>query len=179
MKNLFKTLGLLVVLGSLLSISFFYSCGDDDEEEPAPSNIVGFWTVAEVEILEALVGDQPVVDFFVNVGGMTQETAAIAYSILETSVISSITGTIDIRADKTYTSVLGGEVVNGTWAQSADGKTFTIYDDTDDEFVATVNSLTATNAQIYFIYDTNQDLDGSAETPEVRLTLKGNISMTK
>ena len=110
---------------------------------------------------------------------MSEQEANIAYSMLETMIIASITGTIDIRADNTYTSVLAGETVNGTWSQSADGKTIEIYDDTDDEFVAFIKTNTANMMNIDFIYDTYQDIDQNQVTPDVLLTIEGNITMIK
>jgi hypothetical protein len=112
-------------------------------------------------------------------GGMSQENAAIAYTLVESSILASITGTIDIREDYTYTSVLGGETVIGTWTQSADGKTFTIYDDTDDEFEATIQTLTQKMANLTFIYDTYQDIDANPLSPDVLLNINGDITLTR
>jgi hypothetical protein len=99
--------------------------------------------------------------------------------LVESSILATISGTIDIREDKTYTSVLGGETVNGTWDQTADGKTVTIYDDTDDELVATINSLTLTMAKLSFIYNTYQDIDANPLSPDVLLDVEGDIILNR
>jgi hypothetical protein len=179
MKKLLTALGFLVIMGSLFFFVFLAGCNNDDEEPAEENLIVGFWTVDDIEISSVSVGELAMVDFFSTVGGMTAEEAAIAYTLLESMIKASITGTIDIREDFTYTSVLGGETTVGTWSQSTDGKTFTIYDDTLDEFVATVNNLTKSMGNITFVYDTYQDIDMEPQTPDVLLTVIGEITLVK
>jgi hypothetical protein len=180
MKKLLTAPGFLVMMGTLFLFAFFTGCSDDTEEEPVHQfDMVGFWTVDEIDISSVSVGDQSIVDFFISVGGMSQEEANLAYTLLESTIKASISGTIEIRADQTYTSILGGEITDGTWAQSADGKTFTIYDDTPDEFVATINTRTDSMATITFVYDTYQDIDMDPQTPDVLLTVEGDITLVK
>lgn len=178
MKKLIQAIASLSLLGGLFLFCLLTGCSDDDDEETT-IEMVGFWTVTDVEIDAISAGGQSLVNFFVNVGGMTQEQAQANSTMVESMIKLSITGTIDIRADKTYTSVLGGETETGTWSQSADGKVFTIYDNTDDEFVATINTLTATMANIAFVYDTYQDLDMDAATPDILLNITGTITLSR
>jgi hypothetical protein len=179
MKKLLTALGFLTITGSLFLLSMFAGCSNDDENPEEEINMVGLWTVTGVEISDASVAGQSVVDFFINIGGLSEEDANAAFDILESMIIASITGTIDIREDNTYTSVLGGETESGTWSQSADGNTFYIYDTTDDEFEATIVTLTNNMAKINFIYDTYQDLDQNPITPDILLTIKGLLTLTK
>jgi hypothetical protein len=179
MKKLITTLEFLVISGSLFFLCIFADCSNNDEEPNEEINIMGLWTVSEVEISEASIGGQSIVDFFINIGGMSQEDATLAYSFLEASIIASMTGTIDIRDDYTYTSVFGNETVDGTWSESAGGKTFSIDDDTDDVFVATVITLTDNMANLSFDLDTYQDIDLNPLTPDVLLTLKGTMILTR
>ena len=73
MKRLITTLGFLVFSGSIFLFLFFAACSDDDENPDNNIDVVGFWTVSEVDIHEASVGNQSVVDFFINIGGMPEQ----------------------------------------------------------------------------------------------------------
>ena len=75
--------------------------------------------------------------------------------------------------------VFGNDTADGTWSESADGKTFSINDDTDDEFVATIITLTNNMANLSFVLDTYQDIDLNPITPDILLTLKGTMKLIR
>jgi hypothetical protein len=177
MKKLLINTTCFIFLSSL--IVFFAGCnGDDDGEEMGGNDLIGTWEVTNAEV-DAMVGSQSLTDYFINVGGLSPENAAIAYTLFETFFLAELDGTIQFLGNNTYLSNFGNQPDDGTWSLSSDGKTLTLDGGTVDEIVITINSLTSTSANLTFSQDLEEDLDDDPETPDVPIDVTVDLTLAK
>lgn len=178
MEKLLSNFKILLLIGML---SFVYSgCSDDNNGgNPSPAdNLIGTWTVDNVNIT-AMVGNQSLTDFFINEGGLTEEQAALAYTLFETFLKAEVTGSITFKDDNTYVSSFGGSPDDGTWNLSSDGKTLTLDAGTVDEVDIEVVTLTNSTANMIFAQTVLQDLDDDPMTPDVPVDVEADMTLTK
>ncbi|GEM_PF-327274 len=131
----------LVILLIAAMAMFCVSCNDEDDDNDGvtASEIVGVWTVSNVEG-DIEINGISFMDYLIDLLGMTQEEAEDALEEMLEDFPAS--GTITMNADGTYNSNFNDEVDSGTWHLSANGKVLTIDKDTEDEMVFDVTTLT-------------------------------------
>lgn len=178
MERRLSNLKILLFIAILTFV--FTGCSDDDNGgNPSPAdNLIGTWTVDNVDIT-AMVGNQSLTDFFINEGGLTEQEAALAYTLFETFLMAEVTGSITFKDDNTYVSNFGGSPDDGTWSLSSDGKTLTLDAGTVDEVEIEVVSLTNSTANMLFAQTVMQDLDDDPMTPDVPIDVEADMTLTK
>ena len=177
MKKLLVNLSFLVIIGTLLV--FYASCSEDENEPEAINDLIGLWTVSNIEF-DAKVGNQSLLDFLINEGGMPADDAAILFAFFEALILDELdpNGTIDIKANNTYISNFDGPD-DGTWKLSADGKILTLNEGTIDETDLTVNSLTSSTLIVTQIEVTQEDIDDDPLTPDVEIAVEITMTLAK
>lgn len=177
MKKLLSHLKLLLFIGAFIIV--FTGCKDEENGgSPEVNNLLGTWTVDNVDI-SAMVGGQSLTDWFINVGGLSAENAAIAYAIFETFLLAEVSGSITFKDDNTYVSSFGGSPDDGTWSLSSDGKTLTLDAGTVDEVQINVISLTNSTAHMVFAQQILEDLDDDPLTPDVPIDVEADMTLSK
>jgi len=172
MKTLSKA-SLLILMS--LSLGFLTSC-EKDEGEKASSDLIGTWTIQESSMDVTIDGVDLVAYLMTALGIPEAQAKVFADLFLASEGGMSPTGTITIKDDNTYTANMDGEVENGTWAVSSDGKTLTISG--TDEYgpysdVLTIVSLSSSQLVLTITEDSEEDLDddGVDETLDIVITL--------
>ena len=181
MKKLMSSLKFLLIIGFISTFIVFTGCKDDDGNGGTPTpadNLIGTWTVTNADIT-AMVGNQSLTDFFINVGGLDPASAALAYTLFETFFLAELNGSITFKNDNTYLSNFGGSPDDGTWSLSSDGKTLTLDAGTVDEIVIDVISLTSNSANMVISQSILEDLDDDPLTPDVPIDVEANMTLSK
>jgi hypothetical protein len=176
MKKRILNVRLIYILGILFL--FIAGCDDEEKVEKVGAELIGTWTVTNAEI-DAMVGDQSLTDYFVNVGGLSPENAAIAYSLFELFFLAELNGTIEFRENNTYISNFGNDPDEGTWSLISDGNGLILDAGTDDEIIISITSLSSTTANLLFSQEIEEDLDDDPSTPEVPIDVDAYLELTK
>jgi hypothetical protein len=145
------------------------------KSETATDNIVGTWTAGSATY-SAMVGDKTLLQYFTDVVGLSAEDAQTQVNLIAAILQQSLTGTITVKSDKTYTSTLGGTPDSGTWSLSADEKKLTIDSSTEDPVIMDVQELSSSKMILGSTETRIEDLNGDSvdETIIVTLTVTFN-----
>lgn len=149
----------------------------DDGELGTAELLIGVWTTVEFS-LEYSVGGQSVVDYLVDVVGLSPADAAAQFAILETALAADLTGSLTLNSDNTYMSDFLSASDSGTWSLSADEHTLTLFEG-PDTIVVTINSISETTLNGTLGDGLFIDLDSNPATPDVEVTVSANVTMTK
>lgn len=141
------------------------SCSKDD----SPSDIiVGTWTTGDATFT-AMVGTKTLSQYFTEAMGLSATEAQLYTSLFTQGIQQSFAGTIQIKADGTYTASMGGGTDTGTWSLSDDGKKITIDSSTELPVTYDVVELTDNLLHLNISESETEDLndDGTPETIEM------------
>lgn len=179
MKKFSNILYGLFVVAFLVGLT---GCNKDDDGDGS-SNLttrellIGTWTVTDFD-LEILIGSQSLLDYLIEVEGLSPEEAAAQNAIFEAFLVSEVTGSLTLKSDNTYVSNFGEGSTTGTWSLSADEKTLTLVEG-EDTIVITINSITATTLKATISETSQEDLDEDPETPDVIISIEALLTLTK
>ncbi len=157
------------------------SCNDDDDSADGGAAtaelLVGTWTVTDNEI-RTFVGSQTLVEYLVDVEGLTQLEAEALVDFFESSLEPDLTGSLTLNADNTYSSDFVGGSDSGTWSLSADGTTLTLIEG-EDTIVITINSITSSTWNATLSDTFLVDVDSDPGTPDVSVRVEADVILTK
>ena len=161
-----RILFFVLVAGLILS-----ACSKDEEETPG-SLIVGTWTAGN-STYTIKIGARTLTQYFTEVLGLSATEAQLYTSYFNQGIQESISGTIQIKSDGSYTANLGGETDTGTWSLSSDGKKLTIDSSQDTPVTFDIIELTANKLRFNMIESINEDLndDNVPETITVSIEM--------
>ncbi len=176
MKKFLSNLSFLVIIGTLLV--FLAGCNENDEDPV--NDLLGLWTVSDVEI-DATIGNESFVDYLVSKVGMSETEAEIFYAIFHTLLEEEmdISSTIEIMGNNTYTADFEGSTEDGTWKLSADGKTLTFDEGTMYEMDLTINSLTSSMLSITITEVALEDIDDDPLTQAFEIVVEITLILGK
>ena len=149
----------------------------DDGELGTAELLIGVWTTVEFS-LEYSVGGLSVVDYLVDVVGLSPADAATQFAILEAALAADLTGSLTLNADNTYVSDFLSASDSGTWSLSADETTLTLFEG-PATILITINSISETTLNASLGDGLFFDLDSNPATPEVEVMISANVTMTK
>jgi len=157
----------------LLTVLLMTACS---KEESASDNIVGTWTAGDASFT-AMVGTKTLAQYFTEVMGLSSTEAQLYTSLFTQGIQQAFTGTIQIKADGTYTASMGGTTDTGTWSLSSDGKKLTI--DSSNEIPVTYDivELAANLLHLNISESETDDLDSDG-TPET-IIISIDVTFTK
>jgi len=160
-------------------LMIFFACSDDGGEgQPSTAELlIGTWTTSETDI-SATVEGQSIVDYLVNVVGMSETDATVRNAVFTSALDDQVTGSLTINSDNTYMSSFAGGSDSGTWSLSADEKTLTLFEGADI-IVITINSISATTLNGTISDTLLEDVDGDPGTPDVKIMVSATVIMTK
>lgn len=160
MKRKFFNFGIyipILIIGLIVS-----SC----KKEPNPvDNLVGTWTVNNATYT-AMVGNMTFAQYEADVVHLPPQIISTVTQALTQMVDKSISGTIMIKSDNTFTSTLGGNSDSGTWSLSPNNKTLDIISSTKSPMVFNIIDLSATKMDLSTLINYSADLNNDG-TPEV------------
>jgi len=151
--------------------------GDDNGNLSTAELLIGTWTVTDFD-LDIEIGSRSLIDYLIEVEGLSPEEAAAQNAIFEAFLESEVTGTLTLKADNTYVSNFGDGSTTGTWSLSADEKTLTLVEG-DDTIVITINSITKTTLKATISETSAEDLDDDPLTPDVIISVDAILTLTK
>lgn len=170
MKNyFFRAISLFVVVAG---VALLTSCDKEDENKDL---IVGNWTLNKVAIESMTIDGADFMTYYTETLGMS-ETEAQTYYDFMTSLMSLMTGSINIKDDGTYTSTMGDESSSGVWELSSDGNTLTTDKGTDDEMVATISELTESALKLSMTETDKEDMNGDDVEETTSMTMSMSFS---
>ncbi|MBK7709960.1 MAG: DUF4923 family protein [Bacteroidales bacterium] len=151
-----KLLNLRYAVYILLTGIMLSSCSKDDTKT---DNIIGTWTAGS-STMTAMVGTKTITEYFVDVAGLTAEEAALYVNLIDQALKQAFTGSITIKADKTYTSNLGGSDDSGTWSLNSDRSELTMVSAVDGPMTYDVVELTSSKLKLHIEETVSEDLNG-------------------
>lgn len=169
----------LFILGLLATFSVLVSCNDDDE--PKVSQIVGTWNYDSYK-LDITVDGQDLLNYLVQVMGLTQEEAIFAKAFFTASLFedSDLEGTtFTFNADGTYSVKNGGvEEDSGTY-QVQNNNTKLVLTSSDDGTVQEfeIETLTSNRMIVSFEDSFEEDINEDETLEEVGLDFE--LTMVK
>lgn len=173
-KSILKN-SLLILMG--LVVLTFTSCEKDSDTTPEPevkvNKIIGTWTIESTSV-ELEINDLDLIQYFIQIFGLSQaEAEYFATEFIGSAIEEDVTGTASFKEDGSYTMITNGETQNGTYKMSDDNSKMTMDEDTADEIIFDIITLTSTKLEFSFTETEVDDFDedGTADT------LKINVSM--
>jgi len=143
MAKIQSNLKFLCIIGLLFVFVSYVGCNNDDDEDSKESLLIGIWTITNADI-DASIGGMSIVDYLVDIMGLSQFEAEMLAGIFEAQLLPAFTGTIEFKVNHTYVTTFGGDVDDGTWNLNSAGDKITLDAGTIDEMVIDVTTLTAT-----------------------------------
>ncbi len=171
-------LGWFICLFIVLGVG---ACNDDDdssgEEASVAELIIGTWTSTDIEI-RAFVGNQTLVEYLVDVEGLSQAEAEAQFDLFVAALGPEVTGSLTINADGTYESDFEGGSDTGTWSLNADETVLTLVEGADT-IVITINSISsdtwdATLGDTFLV-----DVDNDPGTPDVSIMVEADVILVQ
>ena len=159
----------------------FASCNDDDdssEEEASTAElIIGTWTSTDIEI-RAFVGTQTLVEYLVDVEGLSQAEAEAQFDLFVAALEPELTGSLTINSDGTYESDFEGGSDVGTWSLNDDETVLTLVEGAD-LIIITINNISsdtwdATLGDTFLV-----DVDDDPGTPDVSVMVEADVILVK
>lgn len=160
--------GIVLVLVTGL---IFASCSKESNPE---EDILGTWTVEDVDF-EATIGTKSLLQYYMDEFGMTEPQAMAVMAAFDAALAQQFTGTIEIRADKTYTATMGDESDTGTWSLSSDYKKLTLDSDMDETIVLDIISLSSAKAVMGMTQEISEDLNDDDVPEDISVTVEMSL----
>lgn len=153
------------------------SCSKDD---PTPAELLtGTWNSGTITIVPS-IGTTPLA-VWLNVSAGLSSTEALLYTTMFNTIAqSTFTGTLEFRADNTFTWTMTGRTESGTWSISGDGTELTLTSPLsviDISDTVNITELTESSLKLNINASVNQDItnDGVAEN----INIVADLSFTK
>jgi hypothetical protein len=139
--------------------------------------LIGTWETSDIA-LSANVGGQTVIDYLVDVVGLSAADAAARNDIFIAEMEAELTVTLILNADHTYESVFAGGMDSGIWDLSPDETTLTLFEG-GDTIVVSLAFVTETTLGGTLGDTILFDLDGVAGTPDEEVVVMATVIMTR
>lgn len=160
----------ILVLGTVL---IFSACS---KSKKATDNLVGTWT-SGTATFTTMVGTVTLAQYFTDVLHLSATDAQTYTAIVNSGIQQSLTGTIQIKSDNTYSSTLGGTNETGTWILNSDGTQITVTPSSGSPVVFDIVQLTSTVLKVTLTNHLSEDLNNDG-TPE-SITVSVNLTFNK
>lgn len=168
----------LLLLFGVLSVLISYTGCNNDDEEPEINPIIGIWTISDVNLVTEL-GDMSVKEFLMEVGGLSEGSAAGYALLFESLLDATFNGTIEFKEDNTYESYIAGEEEDGTWHLNSAGNELTLNSGTPDETVVSVLTLTDDTLKLSLSTSDLANIDDVSMIPDLDISIAVEMTLTK
>jgi len=177
MKKIQSNFKSLFLIGMLFLVAA--SCDLFDKESTIDtSQLVGFWTISDADVVPE-IGGLPIKNYFTDVLGMSGLEAEAFAAIYDTFLKESFSGTIHFKDDNTYLFSIAGDESDGSWALNSEGNKIIIDGGTSDEQLITILELTSSVLKVSYNELAMEDLDDNPETADVEVAMKIEMTLTK
>ena len=168
----------LIVIG-VFSIFITTGCGLFEKEESInTAELVGLWTISDADVVPQ-IGGLPIKNYFTDVVGMSGLEAEAFSAIYDAFLKESFGGTIEFKDDNTYIFTIADTIEDGEWAINSDGNKIIIDAGTADEQIITILELTKSTLKVSYDEISMEDLDENLDTPDVEVSMKIEMTLTK
>lgn len=154
---------------ALISISFVFTSGCDEDEVGITASIIGSWTVTETS-MEMTIDGVSWLDYMVNEIGLSSEIAETSWAEIQTE--SDMEGTVEFKDEGLFSTAWeDDDPESGTW--TLDGNNLTINVVGEDAMIFEVITLSETKLVIKQTETESEDMDqdGTEETMEMILQM--------
>lgn len=178
MKSNLSKLRSLFLIG-VFSVYFTTGCGLFEKDPTIDTaELIGVWTISDADIVPE-IGGLPIKNYFTDVMGMSGLEAEAFAAIYDTFLQESFGGTIEFKDDNTYIFTIANTAEDGTWALNSDGNMIILDGGTADEQMISILELTSTVLKVSYNEISMEDLDENIETPDVEVSMKVEMTLTK
>ena len=160
--------GIILVLFTGL---VFTSCSKDSNPE---EDILGTWTIEDVDF-EATIGSKSMLQYFMDEFSMTEPEAMVVMEAFDAALAQQFTGTIEIRADNTYTATMEDGSDEGTWSLSSDFEELNL-DSDGVETVLDIISLTSSSAVMGMTQEISEDINDDDVPEDISVTVEMTLA---
>jgi len=160
--------GIILVLFTGL---VFTSCSKDSNPE---EDILGTWTIEDVDF-EATIGAKSMLQYFMDEFSMTEPEAMVVMEAFDAALAQQFTGTIEIRADNTYTATMEDGSDEGTWSLSSDFEELNL-DSDGVETVLDIISLTSSSAVMGMTQEISEDINDDDVPEDISVTVEMTLA---
>ena len=179
MKKLSNTLFRFLIITLVIGLT---ACSKNDDGDGSNNFstgelLIGTWSVTDFD-LNIMIGSRSLIDYLIEVEGLSPADAAAQNAIFEAFLASEVTGTLTLKADNTYVSNFGDGSTSGTWSLSSDEKTLTLVEGADT-IILTINSISAKTMKATISESSLEDMDEDPATPDVPVTIEALLTLTK
>ena len=161
--------------------TFFVGCGDDDGETSFnEADLVATWTLSSAD-LEFSINGQSLSQWLQQEGGFSAAEAQVIAQGVEDLLDDEFPegATIQFNSDNTYEANFGGDIEEGTWTLSSDGRTLTLNPDDDPEDQQITITRLDGNSLSVLISETDVfDLDDDGDEDD-ELSIDATLNFTK
>ena len=177
MKKFQSNLRSSFFIGALLF--FLASCGLFDKESTIDtSQLVGEWTISDADVVPE-IGGLPIKNYFTDVLGMSGLEAEAFAALYDAFLKESFGGTIQFKDDHTYIFRIADSIEDGTWALNAEGNKIILDGGTENEQLINIMELTSSTLKVSYDELSIEDMDDNPDTPEVEVSMKIEMTLTK
>jgi hypothetical protein len=121
---------------------------------------------------EATIGAKSLLQYYMDEFSMTEPQAQVVMAAFGAALAQQFTGTIEFKADKTYTATMGDDSDAGTWSLSSDYKTLTLDSDADETIVLDIISLTSAKAVMGMTQEISEDLNDDDVPDDISVSIE-------
>ncbi|MGB5371267.1 MAG: hypothetical protein WBN18_12630 [Flavobacteriaceae bacterium] len=155
------------------------NANDCPDEPGTAALLIGTWTTVSL-IINTSVGDRSVIDYLIDVVGLTPTEGETQFGLIEAALAAEVTGSLTINADHTYASNFEGGSDSGTWSLTADERILTLFEGPNpDLIIITINAITSDTWNATLGDDILIDVDNDPATPDVLVTAEAIVTLTK
>ena len=176
-SNLSKMRSLIIIGGC----SIFVATGCDLFDKEASidtAELVGLWTISDADVVPEIAG-LPIKNYFTDVVGMSGLEAEAFAAIYDAFLKESFGGTVEFKDDNSYIFSLAETAEDGSWAINSDGNKIILDGGTSDEQIVSILELTKSTLKVSYDEISMEDLDDNLDTPDVEVTIKLDMTLTK
>lgn len=176
-SNLSKMRSLIII--GVFSIFVTTGCGLFEKEASInTAELVGLWTISDADVVPE-IGGLPIKNYFTDVMGMSGLEAEAFSAIYDAFLKESFGGTIEFKDDNSYVFRIADTVEDGSWAINTDGNKIILDGGTSDEQIVSILELTKSILKVSYDEISMEDLDENLDTPDVEVSMKIEMTLTK
>jgi hypothetical protein len=109
--------------------------------------------------LELSIDNKSLIQYLIDELGLPQSEAEARQDLNDASLGQYYAGTIELKENKTYEAYMGGDISDGTWSMSSDGKTLLMNESTSDEQLVNIVSLTSSSMHVNMTQSESDDFN--------------------
>ncbi len=109
--------------------------------------------------MELSIDNKSLIQYLIDELGLSQSEAEAWQDLIDASLLQYYAGTIEFKENKTYEANMGGDISDGTWSRSSDGKTLIMDESMSYEQLINIVSLTSSSMHVNMTQSESDDFN--------------------